>query len=74
MQQVGFASDHYDYSEDSYSTVIRGNARDDYGDNNEPYSFDLVVVSYILLQIHSSHLFVLSTSLIVRCQVYLCLF
>ncbi|KHC87410.1 hypothetical protein I503_02766 [Candida albicans SC5314] len=39
LQQVGFASDHYDYSEDSYSTVIRGNARDDYGDNNEPYSF-----------------------------------
>ena len=39
LQQVGFASDHYDYSEDSYSTTIRGNARDDYGDNNEPYSF-----------------------------------
>ena len=39
LQQIGFASDHYDYSEDSYSTIIRGNARDDYGNNNEPHSF-----------------------------------
>ena len=37
--KLDLQSDHYDYSEDSYSTTIRGNARDDYGDNNEPYSF-----------------------------------